>query len=191
MDPHTKCNVLLPPIFKYCFWGPFWCRDTKSNNTIKGIISVKFVIGPMNLASLYWVEVYSSKWNWRRIKTCRQDLQLNRQTNFGKMLTNIKKTPPPLGFVSRPNSVPQAPSLYVCFMFFSTIWYYVILCLLLQFWCLILCVCVLLLTICYEVVCFLLQFWCDLNCYFCCNLVCDFFVVFCYNLVCDFVLLCE
>jgi hypothetical protein len=53
------------------------------------------------------------------------------------MLTNIKKTPP-TGFVTQPDSVPRAPSLYVCCVFFSAIWYYVILCLLLQFWCLIL-----------------------------------------------------
>jgi hypothetical protein len=33
--------------------------------------------------------------------------------------------------------MPRAPSLCVCFVFFSAIWYYVILCLLLQFWCLI------------------------------------------------------
>ncbi len=50
--------------------------------------------------------------------------------------------PPPPGFVSRPDSVSRAPSLCVCFVFFSAIWYYVILCLLLQFWCPILCVCV-------------------------------------------------
>jgi hypothetical protein len=53
------------------------------------------------------------------------------------MLINIKKTPP-TGFVTQPDSVPRAPSLYVCCVYFFAIWYYVILCLLLQFWCLIL-----------------------------------------------------
>jgi len=96
------------------------------------------------------------------------------------MLTNIKKTPPP-GFVSWLDSVPWAPSLCVYFVFFFAIWYYVILCRLLQFWCLILCVCFATYNMLCGCVRFFLQFWCDLNCYFCCNLVCDFFVVFCCN----------
>jgi hypothetical protein len=143
-------NVMypFPPIFKYCFWGPFWCQDTKSNNIIESTIFVKFVIGPMSLASSYWVEVYSSKWKWRRIKTCRQDLQQNIQTNSGKMLTNIKKIPPRL-CVSAWLCAPSSMSSLCFFLQFGTMWFCVICC---NFgvWFF---VCVLLPAICCVVVC--------------------------------------
>jgi hypothetical protein len=77
---------------------------------------------------------------------------------------NVMYPSPPTGFVSQHDSVPRAPSLCVCFVFFSAIWYYVILCLLLQIWCLIL-------VAWYVTFCFL---------------VCKF--VFVYSLVC--VILC-
>ncbi len=119
----------------------------------------------MSLASPYWVEVYSSKWNWSRIKTCRQDLQQNRQTNSGKMLTNIKKTPPhKLCDSAWLCALSSLPLCLLCVFFFA-IWYYVILCLLLQFWCLIL-------VAWYVIFCFLVC-----NFVFSCSLLC---VILCF-----------
>jgi hypothetical protein len=51
-NPHTKCNIPLPPS-KIVFEVHFDVKDTRSNNIIEGIISVKFVTGPMSLASPY------------------------------------------------------------------------------------------------------------------------------------------
>jgi len=142
----------------------------------------------MSLTSSYWVEVYSNKWNWRRIKTCRQDLQQNKQINSGKLLTNIKRLPPQalcLGLTL----CPELPSMSTLCFFFCNL----VLCDFVSFAAILVsdfvCVCFVAYDMLCGCVCFFLQFCCDLNCHFCCNLVCDFFVVFCCNPDCNFVLL--
>ncbi len=70
---------------------------------------------------------------WTRLPPMCNPKCLSTRRLTSKSSKSCKKTsPPPPGFVSRPDSVSRAPSFCVCFVFFSAIWYYV--------WCLILCV---------------------------------------------------